>query len=154
MILRPVGLEACFTLADLHDRAFDRPWSAEAFEALLKSPGVFAVLGEAGDPADAPEDVKGFVLCRAIAGEAEILTVAVDPAARRRGWGAALVEMAAGIAREAAGFEMFLEVAADNIAAIKLYESTGFDRVGLRKGYYPHPDGAKDALVMRRALNT
>jgi ribosomal-protein-alanine N-acetyltransferase len=150
MILRPVGLEACFTLADLHDRAFDRPWSAEEFEALLKGPGVFAVLGEAGDP----EEAKGFILCRAIAGEAEILTVAVDPAARRRGWGAALVEMAAAIAREAAAVEMFLEVAADNVAAIGLYEAAGFGRVGLRKGYYPHPDGAKDAVVMRRVLNS
>ena len=147
MILHPVGLEACFTLADLHDRAFPRPWSAEEFEALLKGPGAFAVLGEGDEP-------QGFILCRAVAGEAEILTVAVDPAARRRGWGAALVEMAAGIAREAGAFEMFLEVAADNLAAIKLYEATGFDRVGLRKGYYPHPDGAKDAVVMRRALNS
>jgi ribosomal-protein-alanine N-acetyltransferase len=154
MILRPVGLEACFTLADLHDRAFDRPWSAEEFEALLKGPGAFAVLGESGDPEEAPMEARGFILCRAIAGEAEILTVAVDPAARRRGWGAALVEMAAGIAKEARAFEMFLEVAADNLAAIKLYEATGFERVGLRKGYYPHPDGAKDAVVMRRALNS
>ena len=98
MILRPVGLEACFTLADLHDRAFDRPWSAEEFETLLRGPGAFAVLGEAGEP----EHAKGFILCRAVAGEAEILTVAVDPAARRRGWGSALVEMAAGIAGRAA----------------------------------------------------
>jgi ribosomal-protein-alanine N-acetyltransferase len=150
MILRPVGLEACFTLADLHDRAFDRPWSAEAFEELLKGPGAFAVLGESGEPGEA----RGFILCRAVAGEAEILTVGVDPAARRRGWGAALVEMAAGIAREARAFEMFLEVEADNVAALKLYETTGFERVGLRKGYYPHPDGAKDAVVMRRALNS
>lgn len=147
MILHPVGLEACFTLADLHDRAFPRPWSAEEFEALLKGPGAFAVLGEGDEP-------KGFILCRAVAGEAEILTVAVDPAARRRGWGAALVEMAAGVAREAGAFEMFLEVAADNLPAIKLYEATGFERVGLRKGYYPHPDGAKDAVVMRRTLNS
>jgi ribosomal-protein-alanine N-acetyltransferase len=49
---------------------------------------------------------------------------------------------------------MFLEVAADNLAAIALYQATGFIKVGVRKGYYPHPDGAKDALVMRRALNT
>jgi ribosomal-protein-alanine N-acetyltransferase len=150
MILRPVGLEACFTLADLHDRAFDRPWSAEAFEELLKGPGAFAVLGESGDP----EEARGFILCRAIAGEAEILTIGVDPAARRRGWGAALVEMAVGIAQEAKALEMFLEVEADNLAAIKLYEVTGFERVGLRKGYYPHPYGAKDAVVMRRTLNT
>ena len=147
MILHPLGLEACFTLADLHDRAFPRPWSAEEFEVLLKGPGAFAVLGAADEP-------KGFILCRAVAGEAEILTVAVDPAARRRGWGAALVEMAAGIARETGAVEMFLEVAADNIAALKLYEAAGFERVGLRKGYYPHPDGAKDAVVMRRTLNS
>jgi len=150
MILRPVGLEACFVLADLHDRAFDRPWDANAFEALLSGPGVFAVLGEAGDPAEA----RGLILCRAVAGEAEILTLAVDPAARRRGWGAALVEMAAGIAREAGAAEMFLEVATDNLPAIGLYAAAGFGRAGLRKGYYPHAEGAKDALVMRRALNT
>ncbi|HWU80673.1 MAG TPA: GNAT family N-acetyltransferase, partial [Caulobacter sp.] len=69
-------------------------------------------------------------------------------------WGAALVEIAAGIAAETGSEAMFLEVAADNQAATALYQSTGFAKVGLRKGYYPHPDGAKDALVMRRALNT
>jgi ribosomal-protein-alanine N-acetyltransferase len=150
MNLRPVGSEAAFDLADLHDRAFDRPWTAVEFDDLLKSPGAFAVLGEAGEPAVG----KGFILCRSIAGEAEILTVAVDPAARRRGWGAALVEMAAGIATETGAEAMFLEVATDNLAAIALYQSAGFAKVGLRKGYYPHSDGAKDALVMRRALNS
>ncbi len=150
MNLRPVGPEAAFDLADLHDRAFDRPWTALEFDDLLKSPGAFAVLGEAGEPAEA----KGFVLCRSIAGEAEILTIAVDPAARRRGWGAALVEVAAGVAAETGAEALFLEVAVDNAAAIALYQATGFAKVGTRKGYYPHPDGAKDALVMRRALNT
>lgn len=150
MNLRPVGVEASFDLADLHDKAFDRPWTALEFEDLLKSPGVFAVLGEAGEPAEA----KGFILCRSIAGEAEILTIAVDPAARRRGWGAALVEVAAGVAAETGAEALFLEVAVDNTAAIALYQSTRFAKVGLRKGYYPHPDGAKDAVVMRRALNT
>lgn len=150
MNLRPVGAEASFDLADLHDKAFDRPWTALEFEDLLKSPGAFAVLGEAGEPAEA----KGFILCRSIAGEAEILTIAVDPSARRRGWGAALVEVAAGVAAETGAEALFLEVAVDNAAAIALYQSTRFTKVGLRKGYYPHPDGAKDAVVMRRALNT
>jgi [ribosomal protein S18]-alanine N-acetyltransferase len=150
MNLRPVGLEACWDLADLHEKAFDRPWAPTEFETLLNSPGVFAVLGSSGEP----EAARGFILCRAIAGEAEILTIAVDPAARRRGWGAALVEMAAVAATEAKAFDLFLEVAADNAAAIGLYKATGFSQVGLRKGYYPHPDGARDAVVMRRALNT
>ncbi|MCK5909567.1 MAG: ribosomal-protein-alanine acetyltransferase, partial [Caulobacter sp.] len=70
MNLRPVGAEASFDLADLHDKAFDRPWTAVEFDELLRSPGAFAIFGEAGEPAQA----KGFILCRAIAGEAEILT--------------------------------------------------------------------------------
>jgi [ribosomal protein S18]-alanine N-acetyltransferase len=148
MNLRPVGVEACFVLADLHDRAFERPWSAVEFESLLNGPGAFAVLGEAGD------EPKGFILCRAVAVEAEILTLAVDPLARRRGWGATLVDTAAGLAAQAGAEAFLLEVAADNVAAVKLYEAAGFVLAGVRKGYYPHPDGPKDALVMRRALNT
>ena len=122
MNLRPVGAEASFDLADLHDKAFDRPWTALEFEDLLKSPGAFAVLGEAGEPAEA----KGFILCRSIAGEAEILTIAVDPAARRRGWGAALVEVAAGVAAETGAEALFLEVAVDNAAAIALYAARSY----------------------------
>ena len=45
---------------------------------------------------------------------------------------------------------MFLEAAADNTAALALYEKRGFIRVGLRKAYY----GEKDAVVMRRDLET
>ncbi len=50
---------------------------------------------------------------------------------------------------------MFLEVAAGNAAAIGLYEGAGFQRVGLRRGYYAKSEGpAEDALVLRRPLNT
>ncbi|TCZ55290.1 GNAT family N-acetyltransferase [Roseicella aquatilis] len=91
----------------------------------------------------------GFVLARAAGGEAEILTLAVLPAARRQGLGAAL--MAAALAGAAArGAEaMFLEVAAGNAAALPLYRGLGFAEVGRRRRYYP--DGA-DALVLRRDL--
>ena len=98
---------------------------------------------------------KGFILCRSIAGEAEILTLAVDPARRRRGAGRALVEAAAGMAATLGAEEMFLEVAVDNPAALALYEAAGFARVGRRPGYYARTDGADvDAVVMRRELNS
>jgi [ribosomal protein S18]-alanine N-acetyltransferase len=91
----------------------------------------------------------GFVLARAAAGEAEILTLAVVPAARRQGVGSALLAgaMAAACARGAA--EMFLEVAASNAAAHALYAGLGFTEVGRRPRYYA--DGA-DAFVLRRTL--
>ncbi len=141
MSLRAALAEDAAILAALHAAAFDKPWSAGEIAALMATPGVFALT----------IDGQGFILCRAIAGEAEILTLAVTPAARRLGVGRALVEAAAGLAATQAATSLFLEVADDNVAALALYASAGFERVGLRKGYYA--SGA-DAVVMRRALNT
>jgi [ribosomal protein S18]-alanine N-acetyltransferase len=91
----------------------------------------------------------GLVLARAIAGEAEVLTLAVLPAARRRGLGLALMTGAIDRAAAAGATAMLLEVAADNTAAQGLYALLGFAEVGRRRRYYA--DG-RDALVMRRAL--
>ncbi len=140
-LLRAAGPEDVGALAALHADAFDRPWSQADIAAVMAGPGALALIVES----------RGFILCRAIAGEAEILTLAVTPAARRHGVGRALVEAAAGLAATQAAESLFLEVADDNVAALALYASAGFARVGLRKGYYA--SGA-DAVVMRRALNT
>lgn len=142
-------------LGALHARAFDRPgeraWSADELEALAASPGVRVLAAEADAPPHAP---CGFLVLRTVAGEAEVLTVAVDPAARRRGVGAALVEAAAGAAAAAGAGALFLEVAADNAAACALYARAGFARAGLRRGYYARPGAPPvDALVLSRALN-
>lgn len=130
-----------------HALAFDAPWSAAEIDDLLRGPGAYAfVVGPA-------EALSGFILCRAIAGEAEVLTLAVDPAQRRQGQARALLE-AAVLAAMAAGAEaMFLEVAEDNAPAIGLYLGASFERVGLRRGYYESPTGRRDALVLRRDLN-
>lgn len=132
-------------LAAIHAEAFagpdDAPWSAAAFADLLDQPGVFAL-----DSAD------GFILMRAVADEAEILTLAVRPAARRAGLGARLVGegVLAAAARGAARF--FLEVAEDNAAARALYEKAGFAEAGRRPGYYAGAGGRRrDALLL--ALN-
>lgn len=134
-------------LARVHAAAFANGWSADDIAQLLDGPGGFALVVEDGE---AP---VAFILCRAIAGEAEILTLAVDPRARRRGLGRALVEASTGAARMAGADAMFLEVAHDNAPAIGLYESAGFARAGVRRGYYDRgPQGRADAVVMRLDL--
>lgn len=140
-LLRAAGPEDAGALAALHVQAFDRPWSETDIAAVMTGPGALALVVEA----------RGFILCRAIAGEAEILTLAVAPTARRLGVGRALVEAAAGLAATQGAASLFLEVAHDNTAALALYASSGFERVGLRKRYYA---SGEDAVVMRRALNT
>jgi ribosomal-protein-alanine N-acetyltransferase len=148
MTLRPAGRVDAQALAAVHAAAFDSPWSADAFAALLDTPGVYAVVAEA-------DGFAGLVLMRAIAGEAEVLTLAVIPAQRRRGAARALLAAGLELAARAGAETAFLEVAADNAAAIDLYHQAGFEAVGRRAGYYHRdPEAAMDALVLRRALNT
>ena len=81
--ITPVGQEASADLAQLHAAAFEAPWSAEDLAGALASPFAFAL--QAGSPA------VGFILARAVAGEGEIMTLAVEPTGRRQGAGLALV---------------------------------------------------------------
>lgn len=125
-------------LAAIHAEAFETPWDAASLSALLASPGVF-VLAE----------VDGFILIRVVADEAEILTLAVRPSARRGGLGARLVEAAVVRAAALGAERMFLEVAEDNAAARALYARAGFHEAGRRRGYYARADGSReDALVL------
>ncbi len=137
-------------LAAVHERAFDASWSAPDIARLMQIMGGFALIAR-----DEAGGITGFILARAIAREAEILTLAIAPWARRQGIARALVEA---VAVEAAGREaetLFLEVAADNPAALALYERTGFQQVGQRRHYYMRTNApSMDALVLRRALNS
>jgi ribosomal-protein-alanine N-acetyltransferase len=135
-------------MAAVHAQAFEAPWDAKAFTELMDGAGVFGLM--AGD-----EALLGVILCRVAAGEMEVLTVGVTPAARRRGVGKALVVAAVGAARRAGADTAFLEVAVDNPAAAALYASLGFRRAGVRRGYYDRgAAGRADALVMRLDLST
>ena len=126
------------TMARVHAEAFALPWTAQAFADLLAQAGVF-VLG----------DDDGFVLIRVVVDEAEVLTLAVRPAARRRGLGAALTRAAAAAAGSLGAERLFLEVAEDNVAARGLYEGLGFTAIGRRPGYYAALDGGRvDAIMM------
>ncbi len=142
-MIEEAGADRAEALAALHAAAFDDPWDAPALRALLTASGVIALAA-----------VDGFILVRVVVDEAEILTLAVSPAARRRGLGRRLVEAGAGQAAVHGALSLFLEVAADNAAALALYKAAGFDPVGRRSGYYPRTSGpAADALVLKRPLN-
>ena len=131
-------------LAALHAAAFEHPWSAEDLVGALGSPGVLGISVRRSGR------LQGFILVRAIAGEAEVLTLAVDPAARRQGLGRRLLAAAIGWAAAADATTMFLEVDGGNLPAVSLYRSKNFAEVGRRPAYYA---AGGDALVMRRDLN-
>ena len=147
MIIRPVATADAAALARIHAAAFDAPWNEATIISLLATPNVLAL---AADATSAP---AGFTLCRVAADEAEILTLATSPIHRRRGVALALLEAAMEAAGARGAKALFLEVAADNIAAHALYAKAEFVPVGARRGYYARADGAIDAVILRRELN-
>lgn len=131
------------TPAEIHAEAFDEPWSATEIADLVHG-GATLIAEEAG-----------FILTRVAADEAEVLTLAVRPSARRRGIARRLLDLAMADASTSGAARMFLEVAADNEAAIALYRVAGFEQTGVRPKYYRRGTmRMQDALIFSRALNT
>ncbi|WP_395944214.1 ribosomal protein S18-alanine N-acetyltransferase [Brevundimonas sp.] len=125
-------------LAAIHAEAFAHPWTPAEFADLLSQPGVFAVV-----------EAEGFILMRVVLDEAEILTLAVRPDARRAGLGGRLTGQGVVTAARAGAARLFLEVAQDNAAARALYARAGFEQIGRRRAYYATADGGRtDALVL------
>jgi len=137
--VRPLEATELAILARLHGACFADAWSETTLAELLASPGVFAFLADGGE---------GFVLARAVAGEAEILSIGVVPAYRRKGIGRRLLSAAAVEAKRRGAKHLFLEVASDNGPALALYRGAGFARVGRRAGYYHRAAGAVAAEVL------
>jgi ribosomal-protein-alanine N-acetyltransferase len=132
-------------IAALDARANPSPWSADAVRETLARAGGFVIA-----PPGAP--LSGFVLFAQVADECEILDIAVDPAARREGLGAALLAAALAEAGTRGARRCFLEVRSSNTGAQAFYRAAGFVEDGRRKDYYRSGQGREDALLMSREL--
>lgn len=125
-------------LAAIHARAITPAWTEAALRDLLDQPGVWA-----------EAEADGFILMRQAGDEAEVLTLAVLPEARRAGRGLALMQAALACCLDRGVSDVFLEVAADNAAAQALYRAVGMTEGGRRRGYYARSDGPPvDALIL------
>lgn len=140
MIVRATAAQVP-VLAAIHAAAFPprEVWGEDAIGLQLALHGVFGLIDDRG----------GMLLGRVAADEAEVLTLAVAPAARRLGIATALLQ-AAKAALIASGIgTLFLEVSTGNAGALALYRREGFCEIGRRRRYYA--DGS-DALVLRMTL--
>lgn len=143
MIERLTGAAAASeapAIAAILSRAFtdvSQHWSAESLAAMLAVPGTIAFVTH-----------HGCALLRIVADEAELLTIARDPIVRGQGIGAQLLDACLAEAGLRGAHRFYLEVAAGNMAAIRLYQSRGFECDGRRAGYYAGMQAAADALLM------
>lgn len=131
-------------MATIHAACFTtpRPWSAAEIASILDSVFAFVLT-----------EPSGFLIGRVVAGEAELITLAVDPTARKRGAGGRLVDGFLAESSLRGAESVFLEVLATNLPAQSLYARKGFEPKGKRRGYYQSPTGERqDALVLARAI--
>jgi ribosomal-protein-alanine N-acetyltransferase len=139
------------------DAGFEPRWGEawtrrQVEDSLLSGFCSYYLISADGKPAVDGEDAAGFTLSRTIAGETELLLLAVDPKFRRRGLGALLVENLMREARAQGARRLFLEMRRGNPAE-HLYRSLGFDPVGERAKYYRTSDGQRiDAVTFARTL--
>ena len=130
------------------DSSFGEAWTASQCAGLLPLPGVWLSVARVGDEA------VGFALARAIAGEAELLLLAVRPDVQGRGIGKSLLYHFFRDALSRGADHLHLEVR-DGNDAIRLYTRFGFSIVGRRRNYYNGGDGKQfDALSLAKTTET
>ncbi len=130
---------------DSFDPRFGEAWTASQCAGLLPMPGVWLSL------ALEDETVVGFALARTVAGEAELLLLAVRGGRQRRGIGTMLLDHFAASARARGAARLHLEVREGN-HALSLYERAGYTLVGRRKDYYSGRGGRSyDALTLAKS---
>jgi [ribosomal protein S18]-alanine N-acetyltransferase len=130
----------------LERSAYLFPWSEGIFRDCLR-------VGYACRVLEAPDGLGGYAIMSMGAGEAHILNICVRADLRGSGYGRRLLIWLLDHAREAGQGWTFLEVRPSNRPAILLYESLGFEPVGIRRGYYQAVGGREDAIVYRLDLD-
>lgn len=126
-------------LENLHKLCFPhKPWSANDFADLKKS-GCDIIASE-----------NGFAVWRAVADEAEIITIGVNPEYRKNGIATAMLTLIENELKKSGVKKIFLEVSVNNIPALNLYKSNGYTEFYVRKKYY---DDGSDAILMQKILS-
>jgi ribosomal-protein-alanine N-acetyltransferase len=141
--IRPAGLTDVRSIFEIEKLAYPFPWSFWCFLAEYANSKSTILL--AGPPPLETWETWGYIIYWVIADEMHLLNLAVHPAHRRRGISRALLTAALEKARGQGAGVVWLEVRPSNQAALTLYQSFGFEEVGIRPGYYT--DNGEDALI-------
>jgi ribosomal-protein-alanine N-acetyltransferase len=147
-VVEPASLRDVPRLARLHGTSFHRGWGEGEFEALLGQRNTLV------HRLRLRSKFVGFAVSRIAADEAEILSIAIDPSHRGKGFSGPLLLTHLGHLAGRGVRTVFLEVEENNQPARRLYDRAGFAVVGRRERYYREADGEQlNALVMRRDLS-
>ena len=143
--IRPMRGQDVADVVSIERASYQFPWSEGIFRDCLRVGYVCRVV-------TLNRVITAYGVMSFGAGEAHILNLCVAESYRCRGVGGRLLGALVERATSAGMSEAFLEVRPSNTAAIRLYQTLGFEQVGMRRGYYQAVGGREDAAVLRRVL--
>jgi len=146
-MLRPMEKSDVDAVMVVENLAYPQPWNEKVMRDCLKVKHYHAWVLEID------KEIKGYLFLSVVAGEMHILNLCVHPELQGQGWGRDILHRAFDMATNTYHANMcFLEVRPSNTGARALYESEGFNEIGMRKNYYPADEGREDALVMAKSI--
>lgn len=143
--IRPMSEGDIDIVLEMERCAYPFPWTAGNFRDCIRCGHYCCVYLK-------EDQYIGYCVMSVIAGEAQILNICIDPVMQGQGLGRRLLRHLIAVAGKKSADTIFLEVRASNQAAYGLYDSFGFNEIGLRQGYYPAKGGREDALVLGLSL--
>lgn len=142
---RPMTIPDVPLVGAVEQASYQFPWSEGVFRDCVRVGYLCRVVEFRGE-------IGGYGIMSYGAGEAHILNICIRNDLRGYGVGRQLMNYLLDRARDEYMQDVFLEVRPSNQVAMGLYESMGFERIGLRKGYYQAVGGREDALIYKLAL--
>ena len=143
--LRPMSVSDLDAIMAIERVNFPFPWTEGNFKDSMNSGYLCLVMEQA-------KQVMSYAVLMMVLDEAHLLNISVAQSHQGQGWGRYLLVQMMEMGREKGGLNMFLEVRPSNHSALGLYESMGFNEMGVRPGYYPAHNGREDAVLMGMAL--
>ena len=150
--LLPMAVRDLDQVVEIENKSHLAPWTLGKFTDSLDA-GYWAYsLTQLGID-DAPDTLIAYCILMPGVDDLSLLNITVDPQYRRQSWARKIMAVMEDQAIQKNFQKIFLEVRAGNAPAIALYERMGYQRVGIRKAYYPIHEGQReDALVMMKEL--
>jgi ribosomal-protein-alanine N-acetyltransferase len=145
VLIRPMSENDVSEVIAVERASYQFPWSEGIFRDCLRVGYVCRVV-------TVNDAIIGYGVMSVGAGEAHILNLCIGESHRCRGVGRRLLSYLVERGAAAGMSEAFLEVRPSNTSAIRLYQSAGFEQVGMRRGYYQAVGGREDAAVLKLAL--
>ncbi len=138
---RPMRLSDLGPILEIEQQVYNFPWSDKTFRDCL-SVGYLCWVCERVD------QVVAYGILSIGAGEAHVMNICVSPRVQRQGYGVAMMNKLIEVALENRTQSLLLEVRPTNFSALEMYRKMGFNEIGVRKAYYPAPNGREDALML------